>query len=1346
MVLAPAHRRGLQCDIGSNINVTPDRSILCNYVTLSEPFDLHGADASVRSMLCIGHGDFHLAFLDDTHTSIRMYHCPQLSETLLSPQAICDDNSHLFRGFTIHCSNLDNAYVRFHRNCPGDQYSDAPLARSNNLYYFAQLLPALNGQRFLPTSNRLSAVLSTELWHQRLGHPGMHQLRHLQQCTTGLPHGLHRSIHPLHACPTCEHARSRRPPLGPTSRATDLIPGSRFHLDFGFMRASSNTFLKTKTGTRVVQSRDGFTSYLIIADAVTRYTWVFLTASKDPPLALVSRFLQEHGLKTGYRAIRVDQGGELCTSDAIRRVFFDAGYSLEPTGNDSANQNGKVERINGTLATMVRSLLYSAGLHPNFWSYALLHAVHLKNRLWHSAINQTPFQAWTGTRPDLSHLRTFGSLVSPRRNGPRPAKLDNHTYEGVFLGYTSSCANINYIDVQSGRVKVCQAPTHFDESHFTQTSRPPGPKFLFDLGLHSMLPTSVPTRATPTTVATLHLYAWYPIWPSSTLCLHTNSLAALIPLPLGELLDMSSLPHFSPSAHALTASDVMSIEFSNDPFGPSFIEPIPLTGTHETAGIETRFDASRQRLQITHLLAGNPVSRLPRWRSRLKHAYILSLDNLDIPDHETFVRLIASLRDTHGSQHTYPLVSLKLTFDDAINTLSSTGLPLLYFDQLKHIRGHNTTLRASQTLPLCTPVSHRLTRRGLQTQPGWPEWLRSEAEQLDSYATQGMFGTPCTPPPQAAIFHWVWIYKIKTEDNNRKKARAVCDGSTRGGQAMIAGHTYAPTPDMTDLRLFFALAALENKLVFGADVSNAFAEANAPAQEYFMRIDTQFHDWWLAKGNPAIPPGHVIPILKNLQGHPEAPRQWSKHIDAILRQHGFRPTIHAPCLYRATIGNEDVLFLRQVDDFAIATNQESLYTNICNQLDSHLLVPMKRQGLLTHYNGIDIIQTRDYITLHVGSYVRRIVASHGWTDMHPVTLPMSADNEHIRLLDTATPPADEAACKALESKFRYRCGIGELIWAMITCRPEISFPVTKLSQFAAHPAALHYDAVKRVFRYINATPEHGLTYWRTAPHAYLPAHLPPSRLTATVDQALSHDISDAVEKYSPTALHGYVDSDWAADIRHRRSISGIVFKMAGAVIAWKCRVQPTVSLSSTEAEFLAASDAGKMALYLRSILDELHIPQHYATVLYEDNRGALLMANAAQPTKQSRHIDIRNYALLDWVERDLVSLEDVASGLNSSDILTKQTGPLLFARHVDNISGRLPPPYVNIHTPTVCRVYTDPFFTDFSSTFSSHSPLQPFSSLSGVSSEGGGVRFLSVWLRRLSLHPSRTSVRRLVLV
>ena len=149
------------------------------------------------------------------------------------------------------------------------------------------------------------------------------------------------------------------------------------------------------------------------------------------------------------------------------------------------------------------------------------------------------------------------------------------------------------------------------------------------------------------------------------------------------------------------------------------------------------------------------------------------------------------------------------------------------------------------------------------------------------------------------------------------------------------------------------------------------------------------------------------------------------------------------------------------------------------------------------------------------------------------------------------------------------------------------------------------------------------------------------------------------------------------DIRHRRSITGIVFLLAGAAIAWKCRVQPTTSLSTSEAEFLAASDAGKMALYLRSLLEELNVPQRFATLIFEDNRGARMMAHAGQPTKNSRQIDIHEYALLDWVERDLIALEDVPSIYNASDPFTKQNVTLLFQRHLNTISGRRPPFYLS---------------------------------------------------------------------
>jgi hypothetical protein len=164
----------------------------------------------------------------------------------------------------------------------------------------------------------------------------------------------------------------------------------------------------------------------------------------------------------------------------------------------------------------------------------------------------------------------------------------------------------------------------------------------------------------------------------------------------------------------------------------------------------------------------------------------------------------------------------------------------------------------------------------------------------------------------------------------------------------------------------------------------------------------------------------------------------------------------------------------------------------------------------------------------------------------------------------------------------------------------------------------------------------------------------------------------------PTSLFGYVDSDWAADTRHRRSVSGIAFKLAGCVVAYKTRYQPTVSTSSTEAELLAASDAAKMALYIRSILDELGVPQEHATLIYEDNEGALHMANASQPTKRARHLDIRHFALLDWVEQDLIRLSPISTTINGNEFVCFNR--ILFYRHMDSLMGRIPPPYSSVHS------------------------------------------------------------------
>ena len=130
---------------------------------------------------------------------------------------------------------------------------------------------------------------------------------------------------------------------------------------------------------------------------------------------------------------------------------------------------------------------------------------------------------------------------------------------------------------------------------------------------------------------------------------------------------------------------------------------------------------------------------------------------------------------------------------------------------------------------------------------------------------------------------------------------------------------------------------------------------------------------------------------------------------------------------------------------------------------------------------------------------------------------------------------------------------------------------------------------------------------------------------------------------------------------------------------YKCKFQPTVAGSSTEAEFMAAYDAGKMILFIRSVLWDLHVPQEAATVLFEDNNGCTAMGNAQKPTPRTRHIDIKYFSLCEWVECNLMLLERIDTSINMSDHMTKNLPTILFHCHADFILGHVPPMYSPVY-------------------------------------------------------------------
>jgi hypothetical protein len=134
--------------------------------------------------------------------------------------------------------------------------------------------------------------------------------------------------------------------------------------------------------------------------------------------------------------------------------------------------------------------------------------------------------------------------------------------------------------------------------------------------------------------------------------------------------------------------------------------------------------------------------------------------------------------------------------------------------------------------------------------------------------------------------------------------------------------------------------------------------------------------------------------------------------------------------------------------------------------------------------------------------------------------------------------------------------------------------------------------------------------------------------------------------------------------------------VAGAAVVYKTHYQRAVALSSTEAEFVSASDAGKVALYIRSLLHDLGFEQHHPTTLRIDNQGALHTMTAGAPTKRTRHVDIRYFALLQWSETGQLTAESIPTAHNISDSMTKATGRIKFHQHADLYMGRQPPSYV----------------------------------------------------------------------
>ena len=445
---------------------------------------------------------------------------------------------------------------------------------------------------------------------------------------------------------------------------------------------------------------------------------------------------------------------------------------------------------------------------------------------------------------------------------------------------------------------------------------------------------------------------------------------------------------------------------------------IPSRGSHNTLGLITT--RTSKGMELIDCLKSTPSAKIPRWKQTLKGSILKSINGTSINSTES---IVASIK--LAKKQRQPVICQFAT-KEPINIHPDTGIPQLHFDQigvLSHllqdiIYDETPIIPIEEAPPLDNAVQiskmarDNLTRTKLMKRDDWSDWQESEYLQLDQYKTQDMFSEPTELPnndPNINILPMIWTYLIKS--CGRKKARCVANGAPHLKGSITLANTYAACLDQTGARIFWAIAALTNKIVYGSDASNAFAEAPAPKAPLYLRIDQAYKDWYKARYQRDIPPHQSYVRVKHaIQGHPESPRLWQDFIDNILKDLGFSQVTHEPCLYTKIddATNERIYLLRQVDDFAVACSNKTIADQLWDSIDNRLSAKLKREGILTRHNGIDITQTASYIKIHCSTYLDKIITpklhllGHNARTNKPT--PMKADPKYQQDLDSEKGP------------------------------------------------------------------------------------------------------------------------------------------------------------------------------------------------------------------------------------------------------------------------------------------------------------------------------------------------------
>jgi hypothetical protein len=821
----------------------------------------------------------------------------------------------------------------------------------------------------------------------------------------------------------------------------------------------------------------------------------------------LNRVKRETGSSVKY--LRTDNGTEY-VNEKVRNLLIQHGIEHERSPPDVKQANGMAERENRTLMDGARTLLYDAtmeeGLLKRLWIEAVATAAYLRNRVPNRGNTKvTPYEQWFKQRPDVAHLRIFGSPAFTRIPDHFRRKLDPKAKKQIFVGYDWKTTKIyrvyDPLDRKVHRVGdtiVCEQTQHDSQTQKESVSPATSRDFR-------------------------HV----------------------------ELLSF-------PQLHDESSSDTGS---------PSIVVTPPIDDSpHETQEVlaDPKMDENQEHERMS--------------RKRPHEGLLFDTNTPDRPPPRKRGRPKASKTGAKWK---------------VLNTENPS-------DRELRTRGEQKATLIAERSSAHDPKSYTEAMQREEASE-WKTAMDDEMASLTQHETWTLVHLP--KDKQAITGRWVLKTKIHEDGTIHKyKARFVARG-----YAQVEGvdffETYAPVVRADTIRTLLATANAKDWTMQQFDVKTAFLYGPLE-EEVYMEQPEGYHD-----GSD-----RVCRLHKGLYGLKQSPRQWNGLFHQFLMEEGFEQCPDDPCLYKTTVQGTAMFLCLYVDDGLVVAEQEYVILDFLQRLKNKFDVTSQPPDM---YVGIRIQRNRAQriMSLHQSGYISRVLTRFGMLDATTTTSP--ADPAH-KLTKDMKAEAGQA------TNFPYREAIGCLNYLAVMTRPDIAFAVNKAAKFCEDPQPAHWQAVKRILRYLKLTMHIGIIY-----------------------------------SGKDTSIATYCDSDYAGDLDTRRSTSGTVSLMNGGPITWNSSTQTVTALASTEAEYMAMSVAMKDILWLRRLWSFIHGTQpSKPTPLYVDNQGAIALSKNPDFRRRSKHIETKYHRLREEQEEGRLQAIFIPTSEQVADVFTKElNGP-----------------------------------------------------------------------------------------